>query len=232
MSTGFFHMGCQMNIILHLPISIIRISDIGKSFSDICKSSYFPISEIRITDIGKSNFRCRKIILIYRYRKIIRFTNIGNKLPISVNHFDFPISVNQSIYRYRKFEFPISVIQHDLPISENQLIYRYRKLDFPISEIRFRISDIRKSTDLPHISNSKWFSDIGKSADLPVSENRFTGIEIEFWFTDIGKSPDFPISENRFSDIGNSFWISDIGKLTDLPISANRISDIVKSNFR
>ena len=63
----------KWTFILHLPISVIRVSDLGqsiidfgKSFSDIGKSSYFtisvnhlPISEIRITDIWNSNFRCR-----------------------------------------------------------------------------------------------------------------------------------------------------------------------------
>ena len=45
---------CNVTCILHLLISVIRISDIGKSFSDIGKSSHFLISEIRITDIGNS----------------------------------------------------------------------------------------------------------------------------------------------------------------------------------
>ena len=81
--------GDKLTFIQHIPISVIRISDIGKSFSDIGKSPHFPISEIRITDIGNSNFRYQKI-----------------EFPISVNHLDLPISENHPIY----------VIQNDFPI--------------------------------------------------------------------------------------------------------------------
>ena len=109
--------GVKWTFILHLPISVILISDIGKSFSDIGKSSHFAISEIRITDIVNSSFRYRKIEFL-------------------MSDLDLPISENHPIYRYRKFEFPILVIQHDFPMSENQLIYRYRKIDFPISVIQ------------------------------------------------------------------------------------------------
>ena len=51
--------GVKWPFILHLLISVIWISGIGKSFSDIGKSLHFPISEILISDIGKSNFRYR-----------------------------------------------------------------------------------------------------------------------------------------------------------------------------
>ena len=239
--------GVKWTFILHLLISVTRISDIGKSFSDIGKSSHFPISvnhrifryrkfelpmsEIRISDIGKStrspisenhlDLPISENHPIYRYRKF--------EFPISANHFDFLISVNQSIYRYQKFEFPISVIQHDFPISENQLIYRYRKFDFPISVIQ---------NDFPISVNQLiyryWKFDFPisisvnqlNSADLPVSENRFTDIGNSFLFSDI--AVDFPISEIRITDIGNSTLFSDIGKSTDLPMSEIRITDIGK----
>ena len=88
-------------------ISEIGISDIGKSFwfSDIGKSVDLLISEIRISDIVNS----------------ARFSDIGKST-------DLPIS---------DFDFPISVIENGFPISVNQLIYRYRKFNFPILEIRF-----------------------------------------------------------------------------------------------
>ena len=120
--------GVKWTFILHLPISVIRISDIGKSFSDIGKSSHFPISEIRITDIWNSNFRYLKI-----------------EFPISENHLDLPISeirisdIGKSFWfsdTGKSVDFPISVIQNDFRISVNQSIYRYRKFEFPISENR------------------------------------------------------------------------------------------------
>ena len=76
--------------------------------------------------------------------------------------FYFPISVNQSNYRYRKFEFPITVNQLILPISEN-------KNKLPVSVIR--ISDIGKSDDFP-ISVNRY--------DLPISKIRITDIDKNF----------------------------------------------------
>ena len=52
--------------------SVIRNSNVGKSFSDIGKSSHFPILEIPITDIGN-----------FWYRKI--------EFPMLENHFDLLI---------------------------------------------------------------------------------------------------------------------------------------------
>ena len=151
--------GVKWTFILHLPISVIRISDIGKSFSDIGKSfsdigksSHFPISEIRNTDIGKSNFRCQKIILIYRYQKIIRyqpisesrisdigksfwFSDIGKSVDLPISEIRISDIGNSAWFSDigNSTDLPKSVIQNDFPISVNQLIYRYRKFDFPIS---------------------------------------------------------------------------------------------------
>ena len=83
----------KWTFILHLPISGIRITDIDNSINRYrWFKMIFPYKYITLfPDIGNSIFRYWKITLIYRNRKI--------ELPISVNNFDFPILVNQSIYR-------------------------------------------------------------------------------------------------------------------------------------
>ena len=83
----------KWTFILHLPISEIRITDIDNSINRYrWFKTIFPYKCITLfSDIGNSIFRYWKITLIYRNRKI--------ELPISVNNFDFPILVNQSIYR-------------------------------------------------------------------------------------------------------------------------------------
>ena len=67
----------------HFPISVNY---------HIFRYRKFELPEIWISDIGKSNFPCRKIILIYRYR-IIRFTDIGNS--------NFQYQTIILIFRYR-----------------------------------------------------------------------------------------------------------------------------------
>ena len=87
------------------------------------------------------------------------------RLPNSVSHFDFPISVNRLVYRYR-CEWPISVIYVDFPISVNLPIYWYRKVriisinHFPISVNHFELP-----ISVYHFS-------ISENKFLPISVNR------------------------------------------------------------
>ena len=47
----------------------------------------------------------------------IRINDIGN-------NFDLPILENHLIFRYRQIDFPISVIHFEFPISVNRPLYR------------------------------------------------------------------------------------------------------------
>ena len=129
-----------------------------------------PISEIRISDIGKPNFLCRKIILIYWYRKMILFPYIGNS--------NFRYRQIILIFRYRQIS----------RFTDIGIIFRYR-----LFKTIFWYRWINRFTD---IGNSIFRYLYSKSADLPVSENQFTDIGTSFLFSDIGKSVDFklPIS--------------------------------------
>ena len=102
--------GVNWTVILHFPITVNWITDIGKPFPDIGKSFYslisinhFPISEIRFSDIANWNIW---------------------------NHFDFQLD-----FRYRKIELPISVSPVEFPILANMVINRHRKIIFWYREI-------------------------------------------------------------------------------------------------